>query len=95
MQPQLVYSGQNGRGVSKDDKYSVFAEQQHLFDIRGTLDAMLALLATYFVFDMSYPKSIRNTMTFLQLCVLKVAPKAKPPKTVSRVINLLSKGAIE
>ncbi len=74
------------------DSYAVYAEQQELFKVAWIIDALLALLATYFIFDMSYPKGIRNTLTLLQLNLLKMTQGAKPPKPVSRVINLLRKG---
>ncbi|XP_038062962.1 uncharacterized protein LOC119733630 [Patiria miniata] len=92
VQPHLQYSGQQKDLLSMEDSYAVYAEQQELFEVTGLIDGLLTLLATYFIFDMAYPKGIRNTLTFLQLNVLKMTQGAKPPKPVSRVINLLRKG---
>lgn len=57
----------------------------------GVEDGVIAAFCAYFVFDLAYPPSMKNTLTFLQRTILNITLVAeKPlPVTVTRMINQL------
>ncbi|KAG9264866.1 hypothetical protein AMEX_G21202 [Astyanax mexicanus] len=54
-------------------------------------EAFITTFCMYFTFNIAYPPRLRNTMTFLQRCILHIKEEGdKPlPVTVTRVMNLL------
>lgn len=57
----------------------------------GVEEGALAAFCAYFVFNLAYPSHLKNTLVFIQRCVLKISEDGdKPlPTTVTRLINLL------
>ncbi len=53
-------------------------------------DAVVALMGTYFVYGVAYPKKLRNSLIFIENVLLNIT-ESKVPVTVMRVKNGLSK----
>ena len=54
-------------------------------------DAIIDLMATYYVFDIAYPKTISAIMLFSQHSVFKLLDKQVLPGTTSKLDSNLSK----
>ncbi len=53
-------------------------------------DAVVALMGTYFVYGVAYPKKLRNSLILIENVLLNIT-ESKVPVTVMRVKNGLSK----
>ena len=62
-EPFLLLTGQPGM-----ENYQVFicCEGQLYLESKSIKDALLDLISTYFVFDIVYPKNLRNVLLFIQ-----------------------------
>ena len=54
-------------------------------------DAIIDLMATYYVFHMAYPKTISAVMLFFQHSVFKLLDNQALPGTTSKLVSNLSK----
>ena len=55
-------------------------------------EAFITAFSMYFVFNIEYPKFLKNTLTFLQRRIVNIVEEGQKPLavTVLRVINQLS-----
>ena len=67
----------------------IAAERTVLFEVesRGMVEAMLALLATYYVFMFEYPQTLNNFYLYLQKWVLNIQDGKKLPAAVINFVN--------
>ncbi|KAJ4945626.1 hypothetical protein JOQ06_023307 [Pogonophryne albipinna] len=58
---------------------------------RASEEGVIAAFCAYFVFNMAYPPNRKNTLTFVQRCILKISEEGDKPlsTTVIRILNLL------
>ncbi|MEQ2271310.1 hypothetical protein XENORESO_002443, partial [Xenotaenia resolanae] len=56
-----------------------------------TVDGIISAFCTYFVFNLAYPRHLKNTLVFLQRYIARIVEDGdRPlPLTVARKINLL------
>ncbi|XP_034053475.1 uncharacterized protein LOC117533687 isoform X3 [Gymnodraco acuticeps] len=54
-------------------------------------EGVIAAFCAYFVFNMAYPPNRKNTLTFVQRCILKISEEGDKPlsTTVIRILNQL------
>ncbi|KAJ4938094.1 hypothetical protein JOQ06_002720 [Pogonophryne albipinna] len=54
-------------------------------------EGVIAAFCAYFVFNMAYPPNRKNTLTFVQRCILKISEEGDKPlsATVIRILNQL------
>ncbi|KAK1891357.1 Sterile alpha motif domain containing protein 3 [Dissostichus eleginoides] len=54
-------------------------------------EGVIAAFCAYFVFNMAYPPNRKNTLTFVQRCILKISVEGDKPlsTTVIRILNQL------
>jgi hypothetical protein len=57
----------------------------------GIDEGIISAFCTYFVFNLSYPRHLKNTLMFLQRYIAKIVVDGDQPLpiTVTRQINLL------
>ncbi|KAI9520612.1 hypothetical protein NQZ68_015151 [Dissostichus eleginoides] len=54
-------------------------------------EGVIAAFCAYFVFNVAYPPNRKNTLTFVQRCILKISEEGDKPlsTTVTRILNQL------
>ena len=72
-------------------RFYVCCEQSVLTESKNVRDAIIDLMATYYVFDMAYPKTISAVMLFFQHSVFKLLDNQALPGTTSKLVSNLSK----
>lgn len=65
-EPIIVADGEN---FLQSSNFSVISENMKICETKTLTDAFECLLAAYYCFNMTYPKNILNTMTFLEKLV--------------------------
>ena len=86
--PFLLITGKAG---SENSQIFICCENDILNESKTIRDAILELLATYFVFDIVYPKGISGIMIFLQHYVLGLQDQQVVSSTTSKLISNLNK----
>ena len=56
----------------------------------GLMECICSLFAAYFIYNVSYPKGIKNTMLFLEKYIFKVDSDEKTPVTVLKLFTDLA-----
>ena len=68
-EPYIVVAGKPGMDNAQ---FFIACEQSILFESKGLRDAFVDLIATYYVFNIAYPKSVCGVMLFLFL-ILRIS----------------------
>ena len=55
-----------GKPGMDNAQFFIACEQSILFESKGLRDAFVDLIATYYVFNIAYPKSVCGVMLFFQ-----------------------------
>jgi len=69
----------------------VCCEGQMFIESKSVKDSLLDLISTYFIFDIMYPKPLRNILIFLQHFVLDLADQQSVSSAVSTLVSNLEK----
>ena len=86
--PFLMFTGMPGE---ENAQFYVCCEQSALLESKTVADAVIDLLAAYFVFDISYPKHISAVLLFFQHCVFGLKDSQTFPQSASKLVSNLSK----
>lgn len=86
--PFLVYLGEPGY---ESAQYFIACEQTVLCESKSVLDSFIDLIATYYVFNIAYPRAISPILIFLQHFVFDLVDSQDVPSTTSKLITNLSK----
>ena len=71
-------------------QFFIVCEQAILFESKSLRDAFIDLIATYFVFNIAYPKSVCGVMLFFQHFVFNLKDKQKQPPCLTKLSQNLS-----
>ena len=69
----------------------VCCEKEIFMESKSIKDSLLDLIATYFVFDIAYPKFLSAVLIFFQHFVINVPDQQPVPSTVSKLVGNLQK----
>ena len=87
-EPFLLVTGESG---TDNSQVFVCCEGQLYIESKSVKDALLDLILTYFVFDIMYPKPLRNILIFLQHFVLDLPDQQSVSSAVSTLVANLEK----
>ena len=77
-EPYIVVTGQSGH---ENAQFFVVCEQAVLLESKSIWDALVDLIATYYVFDMAYPKPVSGLLLFFQHVAFDIKDKQKSPRS--------------
>ena len=64
-------------------------EREVVCNVSSVFQAVKVLLASYFVFNISYPNLLGGLFVFLMFYVCKIKPKEKMPVSVSQLCSVI------
>jgi hypothetical protein len=71
--------------------YNLYLEGELISPTASFKKATLSLIATYYTFNISYPKLLGVTYTFLQSCIFNIPQKKQLPASVTSLKSKLYK----
>ena len=74
-----------------DIVYTVMLEEESILETKHLLSAFEVYFACFYVFNLSYPKSLKKTMQFFQRPVLNIQDKEKVHPSVCALLEKLTK----
>lgn len=74
----------------EDGLFTVVAENVELCSCSELVPAFLCFFASFYVFQLSYPKTVTNTMMFIQKALFNLHDSSKNPKRVLSPLNKLN-----
>ena len=86
--PFIVITGIPGE---ESCQYFICGEKEVLLDSKSLKDAILDLVAFYFVFDVVYPKYLNAVLLFFQHYVFQLSDKQPLPTQVAKLVANLKK----
>ena len=80
-------------GIAGESTFQTFicAEQEVLLESKTLQDCLIDLISTYFVFDISYPKSLAAIFLFFQHYIFNLKDKQNVPNATSLLVRNLQK----
>jgi len=78
-------------GASENMQLYIYCEHNNLLESKSVRDALLDLVAVYFVFDIWYPKSLDAILIFIQHYVMDIKDSQPVPMTTAKVVGNLLK----
>ena len=80
-------------GIPGADNCQVFVccEKEIFLESKSIKDSLLDLIATYFVFDICYPKVLNAILIFFQHFVINLPDQQPVPSTVTKLVRNLQK----
>lgn len=72
-------------------QYFIVCEKEVLVEAKSMKDAIIDLMAAFYVFDIAYPKSTAPVLLFIQRYVLNIKDSQPMPPSCSRLITSLNK----
>ena len=80
-------------GIPGEERSQVFicAEGSLLLESRSIKDSLIDLIATYYVFDISYPKCLNSVLMFFQHFIFRLKDQQHLPNATSKLIANLQK----
>ena len=85
-EPYIVVAGKPGMDNAQ---FFIACEQSILFESKGLRDAFVDLIATYYIFNIAYPKSVCGVMLFFQHFVFNFKDKQKQPTCLTKLYQNL------
>ena len=78
-------------GIAGENNFQIFicAEQEVLLESKTLQDSLIDLISTYFVFDISYPKSLAAIFIFFQHYIFNLKDKQNVPNATSLLVRNL------
>lgn len=67
-----------GRAGEENAQFYVICEKSVLLECKTLCDALIDQIASYYVFDIAYPKSVAGVMLFFQHHVFSLKDKQQP-----------------
>lgn len=83
-EPYVLVTGKPG---SENTQFFIVCEQAILLESKSVCDALVDVIATYYVFDMAYPKAVSGVLLFFQHFVFNLMDKQKSPPCLSKLIQ--------
>lgn len=81
----------NPLNTEDDCQFEVFVDGMSICEnLETVFDAFIVLMAVYYIFNISYPKDLSKTLTFVQKVFLNMQDGAKPPAQVLKVLKQLN-----
>lgn len=80
-------------GISGEEHSQVFicGERSVLFESKSIKDSLIDLIATYYVFDISYPKCLNSVLLFFQHFVFNLKDQQPLPNATTKLVTNLQK----
>ena len=80
-------------GIPGDEQSQVFicVEGSLLLESKSIKDSMIDLIATYYTFDLSYPKCVDSVLIFFQHFIFGLKDQQRLPNATSKLIANLQK----
>ena len=86
--PFLIFSGEPG---TESAQYFVVCEQNLLCESKSVVDSILDLVATYYVFDIVYPKAIAPVIMFFHTYIFGLKNNQTVPPSTAKLVDNLSR----
>ena len=80
-EPKIVF-----KDYFLDSVYSVVVDNQRLCSTKDFIHAVKLLMATYYIFNIAYPKPSEGTLTFIQKGLINLQDRAKMNKKVANLL---------
>ena len=87
-EPFIVVTSKPGTETSQ---IFVCCERQIYLESKSMRDALLDMMATYFVFNIAYPKGLHGILIFLQHNVFNLVDQQTVPSVVKTLVGNLLK----
>jgi len=87
-EPFILVTGEPGTQTSQ---FFICCESEVLWESKSLRDSMIDLMSSYFVFDISYPKTISGILIFLQHHVFCLSDEQAVPPAVKTLLTNLQK----
>ena len=80
-------------GIAGEEQFQIFicAEQSVILESKSVKDALIDLMAAYFVFDISYPKYLDSVLIFIQHYVFDLKDQQPLPSAAVKLVGNLEK----
>ena len=80
-------------GIAGEEQFQIFicAEQSVILESKSMKDALIDLIAAYFVFDISYPKYLDSVLIFIQHFVFNLKDQQPLPNAAVKLVANLEK----
>ena len=88
------YIIQTGRAGSENVQFFIACERQIVCECKSLLDAIIDLIACYYVFDISYPKGVQGILVFFEHCVFCMKFSQPLPVCKQKLVTSLKKVAV-
>ena len=88
------YIVQTGRAGSENVQFFIACERQVVCESKSLLDAVIDLIACYYVFDISYPKGVQGILVFFEHCVFCMKFSQPLPLCTQKLVTSLKKVAV-
>lgn len=72
-------------------QFFVYSEQDILLESKSVKDAIIDLIATYYVFDIAYPKPLNAVLLFFQHHVFQIKDDQPIPGATAKLVDNLQK----
>ena len=88
------YIMQTGRAGTENVQYFIACEKQVICESKSLVDAVVDLIACYYVFDISYPKGVQGILVFFEHCVFCMKFPQPLPLCLQKLVTSLKEVAI-
>ena len=85
--PYVVHFGEADSG----QQFFVVCEKVLVTEAGSFIEAMVALMAVYYIFDIAYPKACTNTLLFVEKFLLKITTGPQISQASMRTVSDIQK----
>ena len=80
-------------GICGDENYQIFicAEKNVFLESKTIMQAVIDVIAFYFVYDITYPKHVNSILMFFQHYVFQLTDKQPVPATLMKLTGNFKK----
>ena len=92
--PKTPYIGCVGEDMVNITEYTIIAERLPVTTVTDFRKAIIALIATYYSFNIQYPKEVGNTLLFIERHLLGITTGQRMAAAATQTISAIDKMAI-
>lgn len=83
-----------GRAGDENCQYFICAETAKIIECKSLRDAILDMICIYYVFNISYPKTLSGIFLLIQQYVFNIKDSQKPPQCLVKLLQNLQSTSV-
>lgn len=89
--PKTPYIASTGEDLLSLGEFTIIAEREPIVKINDFRKALIALMGSYYAFNIQYPKEATNALLFIERYLLGIVSGPRMSSSATQIVSAISK----